>query len=206
MNFNSSYKSNLILIKKIFSFFTIIVLITLIESCAVWDPADVKDTPVNVEERAQKALEEGKGIKLGELGSSGGGTFEFATSNVMWRATLETLEFLPLANVDYGGGIISTDWYNEGTSNNESIKITVRFLSNEIRADGLKIIVHKKICSKAQNCTVNKISSILEQELAKAILREATLLENEMKNENRKAYQKKYGKRRKKINQDNIKN
>jgi hypothetical protein len=151
-------------------------------------------------------LEEGRGIKLSNLGGGGSNNFEFATSNVMWRATLETLEFLPLANVDYGGGIISTDWYNEGTSNNESIKITVRFLSNEIRADGLKIIVHKKICSKAQNCTVNKISSILEQELAKAILREATLLEKDMNSKNRKAYQKKYGKRRKKVNQDNIKN
>ena len=194
------------LVKKIISFFRVFFLLILIQSCAIWNPADVKDVPVNVEERAARALEEGKGIKLGDLGSGGSSTFEFATSNVMWRATLETLEFLPLANVDYGGGIISTDWYNEGTANNESIKITVRFLSNEIRADGLKIIVHKKICSKSQNCTVNKISSILEQELAKAILREATLLEKQIRSNNRKAYQKKYGKRKRKLDQDNTKN
>ena len=71
-------------------------------------------------------------------------TYQFASSNPMWRATLEILDFLPLSNVDYSGGIITTDWYNEGTASNESIKITVRFLTNEIRSDGLKIIVHKK--------------------------------------------------------------
>ena len=80
--------------------------------------------------------------------AGGGGTnYQFASSNPLWRATLEILDFLPLANVDYSGGIITTDWYNEGTASDESIKITIRFLTNEIRSDGLKIIVHKKRCN-----------------------------------------------------------
>ena len=195
MNKFCLYNYSLTIIKKkIFIF--IIVCFPLLISCGMWNPSPVKDVPTNVDERAQKALEEGKGISIGNIGSKGSGNFEFATSNVMWRATLEILEFLPLANVDYGGGIISTDWYNEGTANDESIKITVRFLSNEIRADGIRIIVHKKACTKAQNCTIKKISSVLEQELKLAILREATLLEKNVLERNRKEYKKKYGEKR----------
>ena len=97
----------------------------------------------------------------------------------MEQIILEILDFLPLANVDYSGGIITTDWYNEGTSSDESIKITVRFLTNEIRSDGIRIIVHKKRCNIQQKCTVKKISSALEQELQVAILKKAILFEKE---------------------------
>ena len=108
----------------------------------------------------------------------------------MWRATLEILDFLPLANVDYSGGIITTDWYNEGTASDESIKITVRFLTNEIRSDGIRIIVHKKRCNIQQKCTVRKISSTLEQELQIAILKKAILFEKEF-NKGKKKFKRK---------------
>ena len=117
-------------------------------------------------------------------------TYQFASSNPMWRATLEILDFLPLANVDYSGGIITTDWYNEGTASDESIKITVRFLTNEIRSDGIRIIVHKKRCNIQQKCTVRKISSTLEQELQIAILKKAILFENEL-NKGKKKFKRK---------------
>jgi hypothetical protein len=120
-------------------------------------------------------------------GGSGGTNYQFASSNPMWRATLEILDFLPLANVDYSGGIITTDWYNEGTALDESIKITVRFLTNEIRSDGIRIIVHKKRCNLEQNCKITKISSAIEQELQVAILKKATLFEREY-NKNKKKY------------------
>ena len=155
--YDYSWKLN----KKVQVVLLSIILIFSLNGCGVWDPADARKVPVNAQARAKKAIEEGKGFSVGNMGK-GGTNFEFATSNVMWRATLEILDFLPLSNVDYSGGIISTDWYNEGTSNNESIKITVRFLTNEIREDGLKVIVHKKACNKSQNnCTVKKISSVL---------------------------------------------
>ena len=104
----------------------------------------------------------------------------------MWRATLEILDFLPLANVDYSGGIITTDWYNEGTTSDESIKITVRFLTNEIRSDGIRIIVHKKRCNIQNKCTVKKISTALEHELQVAILKKAALFEKEFNKSKKK--------------------
>jgi hypothetical protein len=152
-----------------------------LQSCGFYKPVDSRKVSPNSKERVKKNLEEGKGISFGKLMNEGRGgtTYQFASSNPMWRATLEILDFLPLSNVDYSGGVIITDWYNEGTSLDESIKITVRFLSNEIRSDGLRIIVHKKRCNVEQNCRITKISSALEQELQMAILKKAILYEKE---------------------------
>ena len=141
--------------------------------------------------RARKNVEEGKGItgtgglfKSGR--SKGGGSFEFASSNELWRATLDTLDFMSFSNVDYSGGLIITDWYSE-SENDQSIKITVRFLTNEIRSDGIRIIVHKKRCNVDQNCKITKITSAIEQELQVAILKKAILFEKEGK-KNKKKY------------------
>ena len=169
-----------------------IALLNFLNSCSdgkFWNPADARKVPSRVDERVKKNLEEGKGITIGGLmgGGDGRGTsYQFASSNPMWRATLEILDFLPFANVDYSGGIIATEWYNEGTSLDESIKITIRFLSNEIRADGLKVIVHKKKCNSKQKCIVKKISSALEYELQVAILKKASIFEKEYKRKTRK--------------------
>ena len=124
--------------------------------------------------------------ELKEILKGGKTNYQFASSNPMWRATLEILDFLPLSNVDYSGGIITTDWYNEGTASDESIKITIRFLSNEIRADGIKVIVHKKKCNIKQKCIVKKISSALEYELQVAILKKAAIFEKEYRRKTRK--------------------
>ena len=180
MNF---YYSIIIIWKKLCLAIIGITVLSLLSSCEVfkWDPADARTVSTNADERARKNVEEGKGFSImGSLGSGSTTSYQFASSNPMWRATLEILDFLPLANVDYSGGIITTDWYNEGTSSNESIKITVRFLTNEVRADGLKIIVHKKRCDVQQNCTVKKISSVLENELQAAILTKAAIFEKGM--------------------------
>ena len=175
---------------KFDNFITCIILIfafLLTSSCKNpfrW--TDAREVPVNAQERVQKNLEEGRGMSLKNMMGSGQGTnYQFASSNPMWRATLEILDFLPLTNVDYSGGIITTDWYNEGTSLDESIKITVRFLTNEIRSDGIKIIVHKKRCNITQNCKIVKISSAIEQELQVAILKKAILFERDY-NKNKK--------------------
>ena len=176
--------------KIILAFFTLITF-SLINGCGIWDPADARKVSPNADERVRKNLEEGKGITL--MGGIKGGktSYQFASSNPMWRASLEILDFLPLSNVDYSGGIITTDWYNEGTAADESIKITIRFLTNEIRSDGLKIIIHKKKCSVQQTCSVRKISSALEHELQVAILKKATIFEKEYIKKNRKKRPKK---------------
>ena len=175
-------------VKYILFFLIGIIILGFLGSCGIWDPADARKVPANVNERVRKNLEEGKGFSINKArtGVAGGTSYQFASSNPMWRATLEILDFLPFANVDYSGGIITTDWYNEGTSSNESIKITVRFLTNEIRSDGLKIIVHKKRCTIQQKCTVKKISSALEHELRVAILKKAVLFEQEFNKSKKK--------------------
>jgi len=177
--------------KKISPFLVLIVVLSLLNSCGgIWNPADARKVSPNAQERVKKNLEEGKGLSMKKLmkGGSGGTNYQFASSNPMWRATLDILDFLPLANVDYSGGIITTDWYNEGTSSDESIKITVRFLTNEIRSDGIRIIVHKKRCNIQQKCTVNKITSALEQELQVAILKKAIIFEKEYNKKNKKKF------------------
>ena len=169
--------------KKILFILTGIALLGILNSCGIYQPSDARKVPPAAGDKVKKNLEEGKGITLKKLvGGEGGSTsYQFASSNPMWRATLEILDFLPLSNVDYSGGIITTDWYNEGTASDESIKITVRFLTNEIRSDGIKIIVHKKKCNVQQTCTVKKISSALEAELQVAILKKAVTFEEEYK-------------------------
>ena len=133
---------------------------------------------MNVTDRQQKNIQEGRGFKLMNMveNKKNSGTFEFATANEMWRASIDLLDFAPLSNVDYSGGIIITDWFSQNNSNNEFIKITIRFLSNEIRADGLDVIIYKKICKNEINCETKKIESTLSQEIKLAILKKAAEL------------------------------
>ena len=106
----------------------LIVCLFLIQSCGIYKPVDARKISPNAEERVKQNIEEGRGFKLGKLGGGAKGTnFEFSSSNELWRASLDVLDFIPLTNVDYSGGVIITDWYNEGTSTDEAIKITVRF-------------------------------------------------------------------------------
>ena len=112
----------------------------------------------------------------------------------MWRATLSLLDFTPLSNVDYSGGIIITEWFNDKNSKNESIKITVRFLSNEIRADGINIIVHKKICLEVNNCEIKKIDSTISQDIKLAILKKASQMKENERNKDPDYKMPKHGK------------
>ena len=167
----------------------------ILTNCGIWDPADVKDVPVNVDERVQKNIAEGRGIRFG-IGNQSGGSFDFASSNELWRASIEILDFVPFTNASYSGGIIITDWFS-GPSKVENekrmLKITVRFLTNEIRADALGINIHEKICklNTVNDCNVKKITSNLENEIKLAILKKAALLERNKFNKNSKEYRKK---------------
>ena len=181
---------NLSLTKSL-KFFSVIIFMTFLTSCSkdFFKYTPVKNTPTKGIERAKKNVKEGRGVSLGGLARGGGSTtYEFSTSNPMWRASLEILDFLPMTTVDYSGGIIITDWYSDNSSSNEeSIKITVRFLSNEIRSDSLKIIVHKKKCVPQQPCVVDVLSkSSISQELNTSIVKKASLLEKESKNKKKK--------------------
>ena len=177
-----NYFSNM----KLINFLTILSIIFL-SSCSVpkWaKPEKVqRKAPINAKERARQNVTEGRGISISGAFKKGSTNYEFSTSNPMWRASLEIIDFIPLTTVDYSGGIIITDWYNDGQNFDESIKITLRFLSNEIRSDSLKIIVHKKICNNDLNCSTSLVSSsVIKDELRSTILRKASLFEKAGKN------------------------
>ena len=157
-------------------------LTSAIVSCGPFKPkyTDLRKIPGNPKDKREKNIREGRGFRaMGLLEKKGSGSFEFASSNEMWRATLDLLDFTPLANVDYSGGVIITDWFSE-SSDQHPIKITIRFLANEVRADGLKVIIHKKICKKINNndCKIVKIDSTLGQEIKLAILKKAAIMQN----------------------------
>ena len=153
-------------------------------SCGIYKRSDIKDNPVNVNQRVKKNIEEGRGIRFGKGGGSQGGVFDFASSNELWRASIDILDFVPFANVSYSGGIIITDWFS-GNSKVENekreLKITVRFLTNEIRSDALDIRIHERLCNldSIYDCNTNKITSNLENEIKLAILKKAAILEKQ---------------------------
>ncbi len=174
---------------------TLMLTSALITSCGVGKklksihkPVDLRNEPLDPDERAKRNIREGRGLSLGNLGKKST-TYEFSTSNPMWRASLEVLDFIPLTTVDYSGGMIITDWYSEGVNSNEdSLKITVRFLSNEIRSDSIKIVVHKKNCKNMNNCNISLLpnSSKINSELRSVILKKATLFEKNTKDKKKK--------------------
>ena len=166
-------------LKKTLLFFTSILIFLSISQCNIYKKTDARKNPTNAKERVQKNLEEGKRIKFSDITNRGTGKFEFASSNEMWRATIDILDFVPLANADYGGGIIITDWYNSSDTKDSSIKIMIQFLSNDIRPDGIKITIYNKDCTNTNgisSCNTTKNDGKIAEELRVAILKQASIL------------------------------
>lgn len=150
-----------------------IVLISTI-SCSKVDPVtgESKIIEPDVQKRAREYADKGGGI-FGDINNKkpGGSTsVDFATSNVLWRATLKSLDFLPLLNVDYAGGVIIYDWYSEDLNSKEQIKIFINFNSSELRTDSLNITVHKKICLTNENCKITRLSGSYDNEIKDSII------------------------------------
>jgi len=169
--------------KSILHFFLVFFLILILSGCEAIKPkkVDQRQMPDGAEARARKNIEEGRGVKIGSvIGGRSGTNYEFSTSNPLWRASLETLDFLPLTTVDYSGGTIITDWYSDDSDTKSSLKITIRFLSNEITANSLKIIVHKKNCKTINSCSVKLLEKTkIKEELNSVIIKKAALLDKE---------------------------
>ena len=158
----------------------LIVLLFFLSSCGIYKRSDIKDNPVNVDERVKKNIQEGRGFRFGK-GATRGGDFDFASSNPLWRGAVDVLDFVPLTNASYSGGIIITEWFsaeNNTENTNRELKLTVQFVSNEIRADAIKVLVFEKTCV-LNNCKTKKIKSKLEGELKLAILKKAALFEKD---------------------------
>ena len=165
-----------------------ILLIILVALAACKGPdgkrrfgADARKFPDDPSLRVKKNLEEGRGFKIGEVfGEKKGGVFDFASSNELWKASLDVIDFMPLSSVNYSGGIIITDWYSSDLNQNESIKISIRFLTNEIRSDALDIKIFTRKCKDSLiNCKYIDTSKVLVTELKKEILKKAAIYENQ---------------------------
>tara|TARA_B100000029_G_scaffold476350_1_gene520411 strand:- start:5397 stop:6044 length:648 start_codon:yes stop_codon:yes gene_type:complete len=181
---------------RILGTYLILISSFFLTSCGGWDPQSTREVPVSGPERAKKNVAEGRGLSLKNLGKSGSTTYEFSTSNPMWRATFDVIDFMPLVTVDYSGGLIITDWYSDSKAPNESLKFTIRFLSSELRADSIKVIVHRKVCSQQSECIVKKMSSKLEGEIRTAIVRRAALIVKDEKSGTKKKEEKKKKKKK----------
>ena len=163
-----------------------LIVILFLSSCGkdMFTFPSAKDVPIDVNERGEKNIEEGRGISFGGPKRQGG-VFDFASSNEMWRASIEVLDFVSFTNASYSGGIIITDWFSGNNKDEETkpreLKITVRFLSNEIRADGLKVIVHEKLCSSIDksDCQIQKIESEITNQIKLAILKKASIFKEQ---------------------------
>ena len=152
-----------------------------ISACGLYKRSDVKDNPVNVKERARKNVAEGKSFSLSNIGKGGSGNFEFASSNTMWRASLEMLDFTPLSNVDYSGGIIITDWFDNENDVNSNLKISIKFLSNEIRADGLDVSIFEKKCTNCV-CKTRKLENNISEPYETDIINVINFMRLDIKN------------------------
>ncbi len=161
-------------IKKTVKFSLILSAFFYLNSCGIYRPTDAKEFPPEPEKRVQKNLDEGRGFRLFKNDKKNSGTFDFATSNELWRASLDTLDFMPLLSADYGGGILITDWYNENNNYEDYIKISIRFLTNEIRSDSLNVKVYSKKCENLNKCTINEYNPEIEKKLISTILAKAS--------------------------------
>ena len=171
-------------------FFRIVILSTFIistlNSCGkgFFKPGDARKNPPDPKLRVKKNIEEGRGFRLMDgMNLGGSGTFEFASSNPLWQASLDIIDFMPLASVNYSGGIVITDWYSANSSD-ESIKISIRFLTNEIRSDSLDIKVFNRKCKTVTTCVISERKSDLASELQNKIIKTAAIYEKQIKDKN----------------------
>ena len=171
---------------KILTFF-LTISILLVGCNGKMPGGDARKFPADPKKRVENNLKQGKGFQLSELGGSRGGVFDFASSNGLWRASLDTLDFMPLSSVNYSGGIIITDWYSENNTPNESVKISIRFMTNELRSDALKIKIFNRKCSNnLLDCKFTETDGVLVAELKKEILKRATKFQLEDKEKKKK--------------------
>ena len=184
---------NYMFLEKINKLSVFLIILVLLNACGnnFFRGADARKVSPDPRERVKKNLEEGKGFRLNDVvkkGAGRGGNFEFASSNELWKASLDIIEFMPLTSANYSGGIIITDWYSNNTNPNETIKITIRFLSNEIRSDAIDINVFYKKCDREYKCVVQKNNENIESELRREILKKATIYQKQTKANNKSFY------------------
>ncbi len=133
----------------------------------------------NVQKRVEAAAKKDGGIILFGGDKKNNGSIDFSSTNVMWRATLRTLNFLPLVSADYSAGLIVTDWYSEQKLGKEQIKIQVSFLSNDLKSESIVVSSFKRICEPNGICTNSSVNESVNKEIKDSIITNARLLKIE---------------------------
>ena len=171
---------------KILIFFALTISLNSCQALK-YKPTKAGEVPVSAKDRVKKNIEEGRGFRL--MNNNKGGTFDFASSNELWRATLDTIDFMPLVSANYSGGIIITDWYNDSSSSGQSVKISVRFLTNEVRSDALDVKIFTKNCDTSIDCKITEDKGTLVLEITKSILKKAAIYKKQNREKNKVKYE-----------------
>ncbi len=97
-----------------------------------------------IERQAGRGKLTGDGLTLGGGDESAAGTNPLGVNSFLWRATLDTLAFMPLASADPFGGVVITDWYEDPNARGERFKVTALILDRNLRADGINVSLFKQ--------------------------------------------------------------
>lgn len=116
------------------------------------------------------------GLGRGAPKAGAGAPAQLGVNGYLWRATLDTLSFMPLASADPYGGVVITDWYVNPEKPDERFKTTVYILDTRLRADGLNVTVFKQIGDGAGGWTDAPTSAQTETDIENAILTRARQL------------------------------
>ena len=157
----------------------ILALFLVLANCAAEkDPVSGKKIlrEPNVFKKVEDNAAQGKGLIKGGIGGIGNNntTYNFGTSNVLWRSTLKTFDFMPLQTVDYSGGVIITDWYGSG-NDNKQIKFTINFLSDKLATESINVSGFVRECEQL-NCKTSKASPNTNSKIKMQILEYARKL------------------------------
>ena len=147
-------------------------LLILLLNCSNSEIDPITGKKKRFEPNVKKRVNTESGIIFSNKGNNSG-NFDFATSNALWRASLKVIEFMPLSSASYSGGIITTDWYSGSTNTSEEIKITIRFLSDELNINSINVTSYKRICTNSMSCKVGKGSSEVSNKIKEKIIEEA---------------------------------
>lgn len=101
-----------------------------------------------IESRGRLTGEDGWTILGGEKDDESGGSGKIGVNSFLWRATLDTLSFMPIASADPFGGVILTDWYEDPQTPGERYKVNALILDKKLRADGVKLSLFKQKIGK----------------------------------------------------------
>jgi hypothetical protein len=102
-----------------------------------------------------------------------GGASGIGVNGLLWRASLDTLSFLPLASADPFGGVIITDWYSPPESPNERFKVTTYILGRQLRSDGVRVAVFRQELAEGRGWVDSKVGDQTGPKLEGAILNRA---------------------------------